>query len=168
MGNGIQITGLSSSFNLGGSNFDADAATKLLLGTSVSRSAANLPASTTGALFNITVGRVLLTAIFGQVTTVIQTQACNARLVADPTVTGSNVDLCADLNITALAVGSLLSMTGLASDALFAGLAVRSMINRVILPPGALSLTTSATNTGHVAWKMFYMPLDDGATVAAA
>jgi hypothetical protein len=82
MGNGIQITGLASSFDLGASNFGADAAPALALGASVSRAAAALPASTTGNLFTVTGGRILLTGIVGQVTTVIQTQACNASLSA--------------------------------------------------------------------------------------
>jgi hypothetical protein len=168
MGNGIQITGLASSFDLGASNFGADAAPALALGASVSRAAAALPASTTGNLFTVTGGRILLTGIVGQVTTVIQTQACNASLVADPTVAGSNVALCGVLNISALAVGTLLSITGTAATAMQGGLAVVAMTTPWIIQPGAIGLLTSATNSGEISWKMWYMPLDTGAVVAAA
>lgn len=169
MGNGIQITGLSSSFNLGASNFDADSTTLLTLGPSVSKAAANLPASTANAeLFAITGGRILLTAIVGEVTTVIQTQACNLKITFNPTVAGNAVDLCADLNISAFAVGTLLSITGTVADAMVSGLAVRSMTTPLILQPGGIEIDTSATNTGQVKWKMWYMPLDAGVAVAAA
>lgn len=168
MGNGIQITGLASSFDLAATNFAADAAPALALGASVSRAAAALPATTTGNLFTVTGGRILLTGIVGEVTTVIQTQACNASLVVDPTVAGSNVALCAVLNISALAVGTLLSITGVAATAMQSGLAVVGMTTPWIIPPGAIGLLTSATNTGAVSWKLWYMPLDTGAVVAAA
>lgn len=168
MGDGIQITGLSASFNLAASNFASDAATKLSLGTSVEKAAAGLPAGTVGNLFTITGGRILLTNILGEVTTVIQTQANNTKLVFDPTVTGSNVDLCAVLNISADVVGSFYSITGTFSDAMVNGLAVNGMSTPIILQPGAIALETAATNTGEIKWKMWYMPLDSGVTVAAA
>ena len=168
MGNGIEITGLSASFNLAASNFDSDAATKLSLGTSVERAAANLPQSTTGNLFTITGGRILLTGVLGEVTTVIETQANNAKLVFDPTITGSNVDLCANLNISADVVGSLYTITGTAANAMVDGLGVVAMASPWVLQAGAIALTCSASNTGQVKWKIWYMPLDAGVTVAAA
>jgi hypothetical protein len=36
-----------------------------------------------------------------------------------------------------------------------------------IVPAGAISITTSATNTGAFKWTLTYVPLDDGASVAA-
>lgn len=168
MGNGIQITGLSSSFDLSASNFTADASTMMMLGPSVEKAAAGLPESGSADLFLVTGGRVLLTGIVGEVTTVIQTQANNTRLAFDPTVTGSNVDLCANLNISADVVGTLYSITGVVADAMVDGLAVRAMTTPIILQPGAVVLTTAATNTGQVKWKMWYMPLDSGVMVAAA
>jgi len=168
MGNGIQITGLSSSFDLSASNFATDVPALFSLGNSVSKAASTLPATTSANLFTIAGGRILLTAIVGQVTTIVQAQACNLSLAFDPTVAGTNVALCGVLNITGNVVGSLYSITGVASDALMNGLAVTSMSTQVILQPGAIVWTTSATNTGQASWKMWYLPLDTGVTVVAA
>jgi hypothetical protein len=158
MGNAIRVGGLAN----------ASVSTQASLGFSVAKAAANLPATTSANLFTITGGRILLTAIVGQVTTVIQTQANNLNLAFDPTVAGSNVNLCAVLNISAHAVGTLYSITGVPTDAMLSGLAVMSMTTPVILQPGAIVATTSATNTGQVSWKMWYMPLDAVLTTVAA
>jgi len=141
---------------------------KLLKGEKVERAAAGLPASTAGALFNIIGGRVAITQIIGEVTTVIQTQANNTKLTGNPT-TGTAVDICAVLNITADEVGCLYGITGLNTDALIginAG-ALPAQTRDVILNVGTLDLDCAATNTGEVAWTIFYTPIDDGAYVTA-
>jgi len=143
-------------------------ATKVNWGRTVERATAALPASTVGNLFTITGGRILLTAIVGEVTTVIQTQLNNTKVVFDPTVTGSNVDLCAVLDITGDAVGTLYSITGTAATAMQSGLAVVSMTTPWVLQAGAIALSCSATNTGSVKWKIWYTELDSGVVVAAA
>jgi len=141
---------------------------KVQFGLQVNRATAALPASTTGGLFTIATGRVLLTGIIGEVTTVIQTQACNTKLLHTPT-TGTAVDLCAVLNITADEVGCLYGITGLFSDAMVGANAGAGVYprNPVVLPIGTLGLNTAATNTGSVKWTVTYVPLDDGATVTA-
>ena len=142
---------------------------KLGYGIKVDRATATLPQSTAGALFNIKGGRVLLTSIVGEVTTVIETQANNTKLTADPT-TGTDVDICADLNITADEEGCLYGITGLFSDALVGGGAGATVVQRnpVVLPVGDLDLTCAASNTGEVKWSVTYIPLDDGAYMEAA
>lgn len=139
------------------------------LGFKVDRDAAALPQTTQSALFTISGGRVALTAIVGEVTTVIQTLLDNAKLVANPT-TGTDVDICAVLNISAKEVGTLFGITGLFSDALVGAAAGATVVprNSVVLPAGTLDLNCSASNTGAVKWSIFYVPIDDGATVAAA
>jgi hypothetical protein len=169
MGNGIQITGLSTSFDLAAANFNSNVSALFYRGTAVERATADLPASTANAvLFNITGGRILLTGILGEVTTVIETQACNTKLTFNPTVAGSAVDICANLDITAAAVGTLFTITGTAANAMVSGLGLVAMASPWVLQPGAIELDTAATNTGQVKWKVWYMPLDTGATVAAA
>ena len=37
----------------------------------------------------------------------------------------------------------------------------------VIVPAGAITVTTSATNTGAIVWSITYFPYDAGATVVA-
>lgn len=138
-------------------------------GTTVSRATAALPQTTQSALFTITGGRILLTGIVGEVTTVIQTQANNTKLVGNPT-TGTDVDLCAVLSITAKEVGTLFGITGLFSDALVGANAGAGVMprNPVVLPIGTIDLSCAASNTGSVKWLMMYYALDAGASVAAA
>lgn len=141
---------------------------KVQFGIQVPRPTAALPATATGGLFTVATGRILLTGIVGEVTTVIQTQACNTKLLHTPTV-GTAVDLCAVLNITAKEVGTLFGITGLFSDALVGANAGAGVYprNPIVLPVGTLGLNTAATNTGSVKWIITYVPLDDGAVVAA-
>jgi hypothetical protein len=142
---------------------------RLLFGIKVDRATATLPQTTAGALFTIAGGRVLLTSIVGEVTTVIQTQANNTKLTANPT-TGTSVDICAALDITADEAGCLYGITGLFSDALLGSDAGATVLprNGVVLPIGTLDLDCAASNTGSVKWSITYVPLDDGASVTAA
>jgi hypothetical protein len=141
----------------------------LLGGLRVDKGAATLPASTTGALFTVAGGRVAITAIVGEVTTIVQNQACNAKLVSTPTV-GTAVDLCAVLNIQAKEAGTLFGITGIFGDAMVGANAGAGILPQrmVVVPPGTIGLNTSATNTGATKWTVFYVPIDDGATVVAA
>ncbi|MEA5366096.1 hypothetical protein VA596_41670 [Amycolatopsis sp., V23-08] len=141
----------------------------LTLGRKVDRATAALPQTAAGTLFTVTGGRIVLTSIVGEVTTVIQTQANNTKLQSVPT-TGSAVDLCAVLDITADEVGCLYGITGLFSDALVGAAAGASVLprNPVIVPIGAIKLNCAASNTGAVKWSITYVPLDDNASVAAA
>ncbi|MFI8448243.1 hypothetical protein [Streptomyces erythrochromogenes] len=142
----------------------------LLYGTKVDKATAALPASTTGSLFTVTGGRVLVTSIVGRVTTGIQAQANAIKLVATPSGSGAVNDLSGTVESNGLAAGGLLSITGLAGDAMVksTGGGVSTLRNPVIVAAGAIGLNTAATNTGSVEWSLTYVPLDDGASVAAA
>ena len=63
-----------------------------ILGLKVDRATSSLPATTDLTIFNVTGGRVIVTSILGEVTTVIQAQACAIKLKSVPT-TGTAVDL---------------------------------------------------------------------------
>jgi len=141
----------------------------IVLGKKVDRATATLPQTAAAAIYTISGGRVLLTQIVGEVTVIIQTQANNTKLTANPT-TGTAVDICAVLSITADEVGTLYGITGLNTDAMIginAG-ALPAQTRGVILPAGTLDLDCAASNTGSVKWSLFYIPIDDGASVAAA
>lgn len=141
-------------------------------GTLVSRATATLPATTTATLFTIGTGRVLITSILGEVTTVIQTQANNTKLQFDPTDAGATQDLCAVLDITGDAVGTMYSITGTPATAMGDALnfmsADKMLARPIVLKPGAILLNCAATNTGSVKWGLTYIPLDSGASVVAA
>jgi hypothetical protein len=139
------------------------------LGNRVDRATATLPQTTAAAIFNITGGRVAITQIVGEVTTIIETKANDTKIVSNPT-TGTDADLCAVLNITADEVGTLYGITGLNTDALIginAG-ALPMQVRHVIVPIGTIDLNCAASNTGSVKWSIFYYPIDSGAAVAAA
>lgn len=141
----------------------------IALGRKVDRATAVLPQTTAGTLFTVTGGRILLTALVGEVTTVIQTQANNTKIQAVPT-TGTAVDLCAVLDISADEVGCLYGITGTFATALVGANAGATVIPSVpvIVPVGAIKLNCAASNTGSVKWTLTYVPLDDGASVVAA
>ena len=142
----------------------------IALGTLVTRATAALPQSTDGALFTISGGRVIVVALVGEVTTVIQTQLNNTKLKFNPTATGADQDLCAVLDITADAVGELYTISGTVGDAMRSDLLIGNPVltNPLVLSEGDIELDCSASNTGSVAWDLVYVPLDTGASVASA
>jgi hypothetical protein len=139
------------------------------LGIRVDRDTDTIPQTTTEALFTVVGGRVAITQIIGEVTTAIQNQANNTKLISNPT-NGTDVDLCAVLDIAADEKGTLYGITGISSDALIgvnAG-ALRGQTVDVIVPPGTIDLSCAASNLGAVKWTLFYYPIDVGAYVEAA
>ena len=144
----------------------------LLVGVRVSRATAALPQTAASALFTIGTGRVLVTSIIGEVTTVIQTQADNTKLTFDPTDAGATQDLCAVLDITADAVGTCYSITGTPATAMQDALnfvsSNKMLAQPLLLKPGQILLDCAASNTGSVKWALTYIPYDNGATVVAA
>lgn len=145
------------------------------LGTKVDRATATLPATAAQNIFTISGGRVLVTSILGEVTTIVQAQATTIKLTSTPT-TGSAVDLTANTgDLNALEVGGLITVApaltltpfGLAIQKQLAGATTMPAV-RILLAIGSLSYTTGATSTGSIKWSLTYIPFDDGASVAAA
>jgi hypothetical protein len=144
----------------------------LLRGVRVTRATAALPQTAAGALFTISGGKVLVTSLIGEVTTVIQTQADNTKLTFDPTDAGATQDLCAVLDVTADAVGTMYSITGTPGTAMQDALnflpSNKVLAQPLVLKAGSILLDCAASNTGSVKWELTYIPLDAGASVAAA
>ena len=136
-------------------------------GLVVRRAAATLPQTATGTLFNVVGGRVAITQILGEVTTAIQNQANNTRLVATPTG-GAASNLCANLDIADDAVGTMYGITGTPANGMVDDLGVMpGQATPAIVKVGAIGLVCAASNTGEVAWTVTYVPIDDGAYVEA-
>ena len=138
------------------------------LGFRVDKAAATLPATGDQTIFTISGGRVAVCLLFGEVTTAIQNQACNLTVTSTPT-TGTAVDLASALNIQADELGCLYLVEGdgTALVGANAGAALSGIgNNRIIVPAGIIKITTSATNTGATKWTCYYVPLDEGASVA--
>ncbi len=143
-----------------------------ILGLRVDRATAALPQTAAAAIFTISTGLVAVTAIYGEVTTVIQPQANATKLTFDPTATGATQDLSATLDITADAVGTMYSITGTPATALADSLnfvsSNKMLAAPLVLKPGGILLDCAASNTGAGKWSIWYVPLEAGASIAAA
>ena len=142
----------------------------ITFGISVSRATAALPATALGAIFTVTGGRIMIRSLVGEVTTIIQAQACTVKVTSTPT-TGTAVDLCAaSASISGLEVGGRLALPAAAATAMVTGNAgaTQNDLTRWLVPIGSIGITTSATNTGSVKWDLVYVPFDSGAQVVAA
>lgn len=134
----------------------------------VDRLTDDLPATAAEALFNVHGGRVLVLKLIGEVTTIIQTQACNTKVTINPT-TGTSGDVASNLDISADEVGThyIVEGDGTALVGVNAGSGWSAVANPWIAPIGTIDLETAATNTGKVKWTILYIPIDDGAYVTA-
>ena len=128
-----------------------------------------LPASTTQTIFTIAGGPVEILDIFGEVTTIVQAQACNFKYSCIDTATTTTTDIAANLDINAAAAGAFLTLNTTLAGAVIknlGGTGIRNN-NAVRAPVGTVIVTTSATNTGNVRYQMRWRPLAPNATVTA-
>lgn len=143
--------------------------------TQVTCPSRTIPATTTDQIFRVRGGRVLVQALVGEVTTLIQTQADNMkvsskRLDNSSAAVGTAVDIAANVDITAREVGGLYFVEGDGTAGVLsnAGAAfIGPNGGQWIAPQGEIYVTTSATNTGAMKWDIWYQPLDPGAFVEA-
>ena len=146
---------------------------QVLAGFKVSRAGATIPQTAAQSIFSVTVGRILLTALVGQVTVAIGATATTVSVGFTPTAGTLNASgLASATAITSSEVGVNLGLNLTAGGALvvgsLAGTAVQVTAHApYVLKPGTLTYTTSASTTGSLQWDLLYIPLDDGATVAA-
>ncbi|NGO68523.1 hypothetical protein [Streptomyces boncukensis] len=125
-------------------------------------------ASSTVSLFTVSGGRVALTSIYGVVDTAV-TVANTYKLQFNPT-TGTTVDLVAerDIGTTDTAAGELLGFTGDAGGAVLSiGGAVETLRAPIVLAAGDIESVSTGTD-GAITWVVTWVPLDDGASMAAA
>lgn len=142
---------------------------QVALGRKVDRATASIAATGSTSIFTITGGRIILTSLVGEVTTVIQAQANALKILSTPT-TGTAKDISGTFDINALEAGGLVSLDGVALTTALSGTNAGAAIARCsfLIPIGSLKYNTAATNTGSIKWSMTYIPYDDGASVAAA
>ena len=137
----------------------------------VSRATNTLPATATGNIFTVTGGRILIVSLVGEVTAAVQNQACTVAVGYAPTVgTGSTTALGTASSVIAAPIGTHVSFNpgGAAAVDLATQAGVTVPSTRFLVDAGAITITTSATNTGSVKWDLIYVPYDTNATVAAA
>lgn len=146
------------------------------LGLNVSRATAVLPtaAQSPQNLFTVTGGRIHIVTLLGEVTTVIGGNAQTLKVSYLASAAGAvALDLCiASASIATAAVGTHFTLPSAVGSPLVTDIGVLSGVAEglfnYLLPAGALTLTSSATNTGSVKWDMIYVPLDNNVVVAAA
>ena len=141
-------------------------------GLAVSRTTATLPASTTGNIFVVSGGRILVRGLLGEVTTAVQNQACTLAIGTAPTVgTGSTAALGTASSIIAAPIGTHFGANPGGATAVDLSTQAGVLISTAalfVVNAGNITITTSATNTGSVKWGLLYVPLDSGASVVAA
>ena len=140
----------------------------LMFAIKTNRDAAVLPDTAYGALFTITGGRIIVMGMIGEVTTIMDGTATNLKVTATPT-TGTAVDVATNVAVANKEVGCLIGFYTFGA-ALVASNAGAAPIGATpfVVPIGTLGITTSATQTGACKWSLFWAPLDDDASVAAA
>jgi len=143
---------------------------KALFGLLVAGGNKTVPQNATQTIFTVSVGRILVTGLYGKVATVIGGTTPSAKIVSTPTV-GTAVDVSTATAITGKEVGSLIGLAGTVGTALNvqnAG-AGAGLPSPVVIPIGTIGVNVSAADaTGAIQWTLTYVPLEDGATVVAA
>lgn len=142
------------------------------LGIRVDRATAALPQTATGSIFTVSGGRIVVTSLVGEVTTVLGAVVTTLAVVSTPT-TGAATTLASVTAVTSAAVGSWFTLpatlgSALVFTAVAGAVALPSLALGLLVPVGAVQLTASASDTGSVKWSMTYVPFDDAATVVAA
>ncbi len=134
---------------------------KKLLGRKVDKTTAALPQGSVDPLFTIKNGRIILTSLVGEVTTIIEGQTTNLKIQANPT-TGTTADIAADLNTSGDEVGTLYGITGAFGDALIGTNAGATVIlsHPVVMDIGTIDLETGESSTGNIKWTATYIPYD--------
>jgi hypothetical protein len=141
-----------------------------------SGAAKTIPATTSQNLFTVSGGRILLTSFVGQVTTVIGATATTLSVGVTPS--GGTLQAAAIATATAIngsAVGTLVSVAmpvaalvvGASAGLVAIGGASIDDQTALLVGPGAINISTSATTTGAMSWAMSYLPYDSAATVTA-
>lgn len=141
----------------------------LNLGQRAEKSTGTL-AATTVPLFTITGGRVGITCIYGVVGTAI-TVANSYGLQSNPTTGTTQVlHTATDLGTTDTPAGAILSFASPAvgiTGGTNTTVAASPLTGMLIIPVGQIESVSAGTD-GEITWVVFWLPLDEGATLVAA
>lgn len=136
-----------------------------------------LPASTTGQLFRVRGGKVLVRALIGTVTTTaIQgtdpvMKFSSKQLDAASAAVGTAVDIASTVDISSLEVGGTVFVEGDGTAMVKANAGatfIGTNSGLWIAPQGEIYITTGATKTGGMIFDIWYQPIDPGSYVEAA
>lgn len=136
----------------------------------ITRTAMALPQATQTSIFKIQGAPITILDFTGEVTTGIEAASETIKIVADPTTPGTDVDLCAQLNINGDAEGTFYSFitsigTALAEYTNGVGPTMGDVFS-VTVPIGNIDIKADGSHTGNITWRMTYRPWP-GAKVTA-
>lgn len=146
-------------------------------GTYVFEPGKNIPQTGSSDIFTVSGGHVMITSLVGTVTTVIGATATTLSVGVKPT--GGSVAataLCTAGTITSLAVGAIVALPAVVTNALIVGGASGVLVapgvpvqsgGIAIVSPGTININTLSNNTGAMSWALSYVPVDAGAFVTA-
>lgn len=139
-------------------------------GIKVSKASATLPSSTTQNIFTVAGGKVLIRALVGEVTVEVGAGTTPDLQVQHDPATGTTIDVATDVVIASDEVGTLYYVEGdgTALVPISSGYAQAAAGQGFILPIGTLQIVTSETTDGATKWDLWYLPLEDGASVVSA
>lgn len=146
---------------------------ELQFGNTVIKAAQALPQSATATLYTVAGGNVIVTSLVGLVSgTAIGATVTNLSLGTVPTTgTASSTGIATAVAITSLEIGTFVTVQKSSGKggALVVGTNAGTTLfleTPFVVPPGTISWTTSASDTGKMAWYLTYIPLDTGASVS--
>lgn len=146
-----------------------DQVRSILLGQGPVQKATGTLAATTVPLFTIAGGRIMVTAMWGLVTTSI-TVANSYKLQLNPT-TGDTQDMCAatDIGTTDTLAGDVLQfgLPTTTAPAKLMSVGYGTCLLNVALTIGQIEHVSAGTD-GAITWNVCWVPLDTGATLVAA
>lgn len=127
-------------------------------------------AATTISLFTVTGGEVLITSLYGKVTTAI-TVANSYKLTIVPT-TGDSADICqaTDIGTTDTAAGTLLGFQFDQDGTTNTPVILKGagqVLRNIPVPVGDIKHTSAGTD-GAITWYCTWVPLTQGARLVAA
>lgn len=148
---------------------DPTAYRKIQLGLGYASKSTGTLAATTVDLFVIAGGEILITSLYGKVTTAV-TVANSYKLISTPT-TGASQDICTavDIGTTDTIAGTLLTFglaTTTAPPALMSTKYGR-VLDMVPVTTGKIQSVSAGTD-GVITWYVTWVPLTVGATLVAA
>lgn len=151
----------------------------IALGRYTKGKTSTITADATHQIFTVAGGEVLITALWGKVTTAITDAGEDFTLQADPT-TGDATTIVAstDLGTTDTAAGTTLGVNTFLADPATSG-AAESLIfakggralRDIVVTTGEIELVVGAgsgSEDGVVEWYCTWVPLTDGATLVAS
>ena len=139
----------------------------------VKKSALALDAGGVADVFTVANGPIELLGLIAHTTEAVSAHACDTKWQSDPTVGASSTDLCGNVDINAMAIGSSLYIDGPSASAgviAVNGTAGPEMCDtHQVVMPGGIDLVQANSNptAGIADVYLVYRPLSSTATVTA-